>query len=199
MPDRTYKTEWCRLFVRNHACNHGDECRHVHYSWEKRPKPPAARRFKRVWHTYTWANGWVDWHYTVEPCDPADDPPEFSEADAPVAELRTMRANQNGMLPTGEHRKRYIYMMWHILAADYCEVRDMVSREFLWPTEDASPEVIAAVDDTPNIQDAFNALEAAAAQYWMTHPPPGHRQCWGSACPLCYPSAPAPAVAAFGE
>ena len=145
IPDRTYKTQWCNFFVRNHACNHGDGCRHVHYSWEKRPKPPAARRFKRVWHTYTWANGWVDWHYTVEPCDPADDPPDD------VLPFDVAHHRQRCMLPTGEHRQTYIEMMWHTLAADYCEVADIVRKVI---PKNASP-----VDDPPEFSDML--LQAA--------------------------------------
>ena len=53
VPDRTYKTTWCSLFVRGHACNHGDGCRHVHYAWEKRPKKKILWCGTLEWSTST--------------------------------------------------------------------------------------------------------------------------------------------------
>ena len=94
--------------------------------------------------------------------------------------------------------------MWHIIVADYGELLHLKELS----ADDASPEVatpeIAAVDDPPTMKDALDALEAAAVQYWMTHLPPGHRQCWRRDCTWCYrpddrpcadpPGSPAPAT-----
>ena len=96
-----------------------------------------------------WANGWVDWHYTVEPCDPADDPPDD------VLPFDVAHHRQRCMLPTGEHRHTYIEMMWHAFATDYCEVKRITK-------EERTKKVINAVNEEMDIRQKYLGIKEIA-------------------------------------